>query len=72
MTDLEQAVKHISNKTGIDSQEVKNIIQYAFKFTIDVMTDEKDTHDILFNKLFKFKLKSRFKENKNKNYSPKL
>ena len=35
------------------------------------MQDKDDTHDILINKLFKFKLKSRFKENKQADYSPK-
>lgn len=34
------------------------------------MKDDKDTHDILLNKLFKFKLKPRFKNNKQANYSP--
>ncbi len=27
------------------------------------MRDPEDTHDILFNKLFKFKLKSKFRNN---------
>lgn len=35
------------------------------------MKDPEDTRDILFNKLFKFKLKSRFKENKNLKYNSK-
>ena len=34
------------------------------------MKDPLDTKDILLHKLFRFKLKSRFKENKQKNYSP--
>jgi hypothetical protein len=34
------------------------------------MKDPEDYREILFNKLFKFKLKSRFKDNKTKNYSP--
>lgn len=34
------------------------------------MKDSDDTHDILFAKLFKFKLKGRFKENKNIKNSP--
>lgn len=32
------------------------------------MQDPTETRDILFNKLFKFKLKRRYKENKNKEY----
>ena len=35
------------------------------------MKSEEDTKDILFNELFKFKLKRRFKENKNLNYTSK-
>lgn len=35
------------------------------------MKDDQDTHDILINELFKFKLKPRFKNNKQANYSPK-
>lgn len=33
------------------------------------MKDETDCHDILFNELFKFKLKRRFKNNKLEKYS---
>lgn len=44
---------------------------YEFQFIKQVMQDKDDTHDILINKLFKFKLKSRFKEDKLGNYSPK-
>ena len=44
---------------------------FEFYFTTQVMKDETDTHDILFNKLFKFKLKSRYKENKQRGYSSK-
>jgi hypothetical protein len=35
------------------------------------MKDDLDTKDILFNKLFKFKLKRRYKENKTKEYTTK-
>ena len=35
------------------------------------MQDPDDTHDILFNKLFRFKLKSRFKENNQNKLSSK-
>lgn len=34
------------------------------------MKDDYDTHDILINKLFRFKLKPRFENNKQQNYSP--
>ena len=44
---------------------------YEFRFTTDVMKDPEDYHDILFNKLFRFTLKPRFKVDKTKKYSPK-
>lgn len=34
------------------------------------MKDKDDTKDVLINKLARFKLKNRFKENKEKDYSP--
>lgn len=34
------------------------------------MKDDDDTRDILINKLFRFTLKTRFKNNKQANYSP--
>lgn len=34
------------------------------------MKDPDDTRDVLLNKLFRFKLKNRFKDNKNKLLSP--
>ena len=44
---------------------------HQFLFTIDVMKDEEDYHDVLFNELFRFTLKPRFKEDKTKPYTPK-
>lgn len=35
------------------------------------MQDPEDIHDILIHKLFRFKLKPRFKNNKQAKYSPK-
>lgn len=35
------------------------------------MKDDNDIRDILFNQLFKFKLKRRYKENKSKGYTTK-
>lgn len=34
------------------------------------MKDQDDTRDVLINKLFRFKLKNRFKDNKNKPLRP--
>lgn len=72
MTDIEKISKEISKRTNIDRDIVEDVCKFAFLFTTDVMKDENDTHNILFNKLFKFSLKPRFKDNKSKPYSPKI
>lgn len=72
MTDIEKIAKEVSKRTDIDRDIVEDVCKFAFLFTTDVMKDETDTHDILFNKLFKFSLKKRFKEDKTKKYSPKI
>lgn len=64
--EIQDAYKDIAIKAGTDPETVKDVIQYVFKFTSDVMKDQNDQHDILFNGLFKFKLKPRFKKNKMK------
>ena len=61
--EVQDTYKQISDKTGIEYDLVKEAIQYVFQFTANVMRDPEDTHDILFNKLFKFKLKSKFRNN---------
>lgn len=68
MTDFEQLIKQTSNNLNEDRELVKQICQYQFKFIKDIIKDENDTHDILINKLFKFKLKTRYKNNKTLNY----
>ena len=68
--DLDKVCKQIAKELGEDYNTVRDIVMYEFDFTKNVMKDPNDHRDILFNKLFKFKLKSRFKEDKTKNYSP--
>lgn len=72
MSDIERIAKEISKRTNIDRETVEDVCKFAFLFTTDVMKDETDTHNILFNGLFKFSLKKRFKDNKSKPYSPKI
>ena len=62
--DIEKICKQISDKQNIDQEIVRKIVYFQFQFIREVMQDPEDTHDILLNKLFKFKLKRRFKENK--------
>ena len=71
MIDIEDVIKDVTKITGIDKEIVSVVCKHPFLYTIDIMKDETDTHDILFHKLFKFKLKNRFKDGKDKNYSPK-
>lgn len=72
MIDINEIIKQVSKRTNTDIQIVDEVCKHVFRFTIDVMKDEHDTHEILFSKLFKFKLKKRFEQNKTKPYSPKL
>lgn len=67
---IEKVCKRISKELNEDYNLVYDIIMYEFMFTKKVMQDPTDYRDILFNKLFKFKLKSRFKLDKTKDYSP--
>lgn len=69
MTDIAKIAKTVSDRTEIDRQLVEDICKFSFLFVTDVMKDEQDTHDILFNKLFKFKLKTRYKQNKTNPYA---
>lgn len=69
MTDIAKIAKEVSIRTGIDREVVEDVCKFSFLFTTDVMKDEQDIHDILFNKLFKFKLKTRYKQDKTKPYT---
>lgn len=67
---IDKVCRQIAKDLNEDPDLVKSIVMHQFYFTTQVMKDEDDTRDILINKLFRFKLKSRFKENKQSNYSP--
>lgn len=62
-------IKETAKLTKQDEQLVQNIILNQFGILIKIMKDDTDIRDILFNKLFKFKLKRRFKENKTQKYT---
>lgn len=59
--DIDDLCKQITKRTGKNPELVKQIVSWVFRYTADVMKDKNDQRDILFNKLFKFKLKNRFK-----------
>ena len=67
MIDINNVIKEVSNKLNIDEQIVDVVCKHTFKQTVDLMKGD-DTKDILFNTLFKFKLKTRFKNNKKQKY----
>ena len=67
MIDIDDIIKEVSKKLNIDEQIVSNVCKHPFKQTVDLMKGDK-TKDILFNTLFKFKLKTRFKTNKKQPY----
>lgn len=58
---LNNICKTISQELGLEFETVRDIVLYEFKFTKNVMQDPNEHRDILFNKLFKFKLKTKFK-----------
>ena len=62
-------IKETVKLTKQDEQLVQNIILNEFGILIKIMKDDTDVRDILFNKLFKFKLKRRFRENKTQKYT---
>lgn len=71
MIDINQIIKEVSTRTGIDKNIVEVVCKHPFNYTVGVMKNENNIQDILFNGLFKFKLKRRFKENKTQKYSSK-
>lgn len=53
--------KEVSKNTNEDFDLVYKIAMFQFQFIKNVMQDENDKKDILINKLFRFKLKNKFK-----------
>lgn len=69
MIEFDQVIKEVSKRTNIDREIVEVVCKHPFLQTVELMKDDTDTRDILFNQLFKFKLKRRYKENKSKEYT---
>jgi hypothetical protein len=68
---IEDVAKEVAKRTNLDIDLVSTICKHPFSYTVDLMKDVDETKDILFNELFKFKLKRRFKENKTNEYKSK-
>lgn len=71
MIEIDKIIKEVSKSTGIDNDIVSTVCKHVFVETQNIMKDDTNTMDILFNGLFKFKLKRRYKENKQLKYSSK-
>lgn len=71
MIEIDNIIKQVSKNLNIDKEIVDLVCKHPFRYTVEVMKDEEDYRDILFNQLFKFKLKRRYKEDKTKQYSSK-
>lgn len=69
MIDIEQVIKEVSLAVDKDVDLVSVVCKHPFIHTAKIMNDPTEARDILFNKLFKFKLKRRYKENKNLKYN---
>ena len=67
---IDKVCRQIAKDLNEDPNVVKQIVMHQFQFVVDIMKDKDDTRDVLINKLFRFKLKKRFKDNKQSNYSP--
>ena len=65
---LNDICKKVAKDLNEDLDLVTEIGKFQFKFITDVLKDDTDIHDILINKLIKFKLKKRYKENKQLKY----
>ena len=70
MTDVDEICRQISKTLNEDFSFVKDVVTSQFLFISKLMKDDDDTKDILINKLVRFKLKDRFKKNKERDYSP--
>jgi len=69
--ELSDIIKEVSERTGVDKDIVSTICKHPFQCTVEIMKDDTDIRDIMFNQLFKFKLKGRYKKNKTQKYSSK-
>lgn len=69
MITLDDVIKEVSKNLNLDRDLVSTICKHPFIQTVELMKSPDVTSDILFNELFKFKLKKRYKEDKQRKYS---
>lgn len=65
---IDKACKQLAKDLNEDIDTVHDIVMFQFGQIVDKMKDLDNTEDILLNKLFKFKLKTRYKNNKSLKY----
>ncbi len=70
MITLDDVIKEVSKNLNLDRELVAEVCKHPFRQTVDIMKSD-NVSDILFNKLFKFKLKKRYKEDKQRQYKVK-
>ena len=68
MITIDEVIKEVSKNLNLDRDLVATVCKHPFEQTVELMKSD-DVSDILFNGLFRFKLKKRYKENKNREYS---
>lgn len=68
MTNINDVIKEVAKNLNLDRDVVNAICKHVFQETVNTMKSG-DTSNILFNGLFKFKLKRRYKEDKQRQYS---
>lgn len=71
MVDLDKVIKEVAKRLNVDKEIVNAVCKHVFTETVKTMKSNDDCRDILFNQLFKFKLKRRYKEDKTQKYSSK-
>ena len=69
MITLDDVIKEVSKNLNLDRDLVATICKHPFLQTVELMKSPDVTSDILFNELFKCKLKKRYKEDKQRQYS---
>lgn len=65
---IDRICKQVAKELNEDVDTVHQIIKFQFEQIVQKMKDIDSTDDILINNLFKFKLKTRYKNNKSLKY----
>lgn len=65
---IDKVCKQLAKELNEDPEIVHQIVMFQFQQIVEKMKDLNNTKDILLNQLFKFKLKTRYKNNKSLKY----